>query len=126
MEMKRAPNQREIYDDEVVPGKTLKDVVHSICKVKLMELGHNVNERLSPNSTILDLMGDYIRFGKHVLPVCIYQCECWETVNTSGKGKSFIVPFCSSFEIGLGSISEQFRRIMATKQRKQGHQQVEA
>ena len=46
-----------------------------------------------------------------------------ETVNTSGKGKSFIVPFCSSFEIGLGSISEKFRRIMATKQRKQIQQQ---
>ena len=121
--MKRDPNQREIYDDEVVPGKTLKDVVNAICKVKLMEMGQNANERLSPNSTILDLMGDYIRFGKHVLPVCIYQCECWETVNTSGKGKSFIVPFCSSFEIGLGSISEQFRRIMATKQRKQIQQQ---
>ena len=64
------PNQREIYDDEVVPGKTLKDVVNAICKVKLMEMGE-CKRRLSPNSTILDLMGDYIRFGKHVLPVCI-------------------------------------------------------
>ena len=50
MEMKRDPNQREIYDDEVVPGKTLKDVVNAICKVKLMEMGQNANERLSPNS----------------------------------------------------------------------------
>ena len=70
-----------------------------------MEMGHNVNERLSPNSTILDLMGDYIRFGKHVLPVCIYQCECWETVNTSGKGKSFIVPFALALKLGLGQLA---------------------
>ena len=64
-------------------------------------------------------MEDYVRYGKYILPVCIYQCECWESVNVAGKGKSFIIPFCSSVEVGVRANSDRFKRMMIFKEEEQ-------
>ena len=37
--------------------------------------------------------------------------------NVSGKGKSFIIPFCSSLELGVRAKSERFQRIMELKEK---------
>ena len=38
MEMERLPNERIVYDDEMVPGKTLKDVVCITCENIVKEM----------------------------------------------------------------------------------------
>ncbi len=119
MEMERLPNERIVYDDEMVPGKTLKDVVCISCENIVKEMREGLRTRLTPQSILIDLMEDYVRYGKYILPVCIYQCECWESVNVAGKGKSFIIPFCSSVEVGVRANSDRFKRMMMFKEEEQ-------
>ena len=85
-----------------------------------------------PMEMYSDLMQDYIRTAKHVVPLCIFDCQCWEEKNindssnnnintsssttnnsstTSSATPDITIPFCMGCEIGIRARSELHKAI---------------
>ncbi len=78
-----------------------------------------------PVGMLGELLQDYVRSARYVLPLCIFDCECWEPEynRSAGGGRSgggagkaspdlpdMTVPFCMGAEIGIMPRAELFRR----------------
>ena len=78
-----------------------------------------------PVDMLGELLQDYVRSARYVLPLCIFDCECWEPEynRAAGGGRSgggagnvvsdkpdMTVPFCMGAEIGILPRAELFRR----------------
>ena len=78
----------------------------------------------NPMSMMQELMQDYIRSARHIVPICIFDCQCWEDASNGSGGGSNVggsggkekerppdmtIPFCMGAEIGIRARAALYR-----------------
>jgi hypothetical protein len=69
----------------------------------------------NPIRMLQELMQDYIRSAKQILPICIFDCQCWEEECNDGEDDDeerppdITIPFCMGAEIGIRARAELYR-----------------
>ena len=114
IEMDQLPNDDPAYGQAVYGDKRLSDFVMEVMRRNMEEYRRNIENRYSPDSILKDLLQDYVRLAKYTLPVCIFECECWEKQHN--ESLSFKIPFCATAEIGIRARAVHFQRLSALDQ----------
>ena len=99
VEVEQMPLENSQYNDMTVDGMTVARLVTSIMGVVVEGMQQSIAGKCAPSAMLSNLLQDYIRLAKYVMPICVFECECWESKDN--RATMFRVPFCFSAELGI-------------------------